>query len=169
VKEKFVLQTKTLMTAWTLIKPATASAYKEMENTMPEFGKGAAGYGRYFWHTTTDEVSEEYMVGFVLPVVTRQDSRYYVLGRDGFWRRTEYALSRVLVTRNDAGREVFNSSEIVGAGAAAGLSNLYYPSQERTFHRVAENWGLNVGFDAATFATREFWSDVNRKLFGKKQ
>jgi hypothetical protein len=104
-----------------------------------------------------------------MPALTKQDSRYYTLGRGGFWRRTGYALSRAVITRDDNAREVFNTSEVVGAGAAAGLSNLYYPSRERTFSNTAQQWGLDVGIDAFTFALKEFWPDVNQKLFHGKQ
>jgi hypothetical protein len=74
-------------------------------------------------------------------------------------------LSRVVVTRSDDGRRTFNAGEIIGAGAAAGISNLYYPQSERTFGNTAQKWGLNVGVDAATFMFKEFWPDINHALF----
>jgi hypothetical protein len=76
-----------------------------------------------------------------------------------------YALSRAVVTRNDAGANTFNISEVVGAGAAAGLSNLYYPVSDRNFSNTADRWGINVGVDAITFIVREFWPDINHALF----
>jgi hypothetical protein len=109
------------------------------------------------------------MVEFIVPVITHEDTRYYTLGHGSFLRRTGYALSRAVITRDDAGKEVFNVSEVMGSGAAAGISNLYYPSRERTFSNTASQWGLDVGIDAAAFAFREFWPDVNRKVFRNKQ
>jgi hypothetical protein len=52
----------------------------------------------------------------------------------GFWLngwvgRTFYAVTRVLVTRQDDGSKMFNFSEVVGSGAAAGVSTVYYPKQ----------------------------------------
>lgn len=170
VKEKFMVPTRRTLNAWAVGKPALASLFKESIGTVPEFGRGATGFGRYYWHTVVDETSENYLVRFVLPVMTHQDTRYYALGPgNGFWRRTEYALSRTMVTRDDAGREVFNSSEVVGAGVAAGLANLYYPSEERTLSKTTKHWGMDVGFDALAFGVREFWPDVRQKLFkGRK-
>jgi hypothetical protein len=104
------------------------------------------------------------MVQFVFPVITHQDPRYYRLGEGGFWRRTGYALSRAVVTRDDAGNNVFNSSELGGSAASAGLSDLYYPARERTLSRTMGRWGLNFGFDALGYVGREFWPDVERKL-----
>ena len=169
VKGKFMKPTRDLLSGWAVVKPAFAAGYKEMQNTTPEFGHGPAGFSRYYWHTVVDETSEEYMVGFVFPELTHEDTRYYRMERGGFRRRTGYSLSRVLETRDDAGREVFNSSEIGGAGAAAGLAELYYPQRERTLGHAMERWGLNVGFDALGFAGREFWPEVDRKVFHGKQ
>lgn len=166
--EKFMTPTANIFTAWTVVKPAFASAYKEAVSTSPELGKGASGFGRYYWRTMLDETSEDYMVQFVFPVITHQDARYYALGEGGFWHRTAYALSRAVVTRDDAGNDVFNSSEVAGSAAAAGLSDLYYPARERTLSRTMGRWGLNFGFDALGYAGREFWPDVERKLFHGK-
>jgi hypothetical protein len=163
-----MVPTREMLSAWAVIKPAFAAGYKEVRNLSPEFGYGPAGYGRYYWHTALDETSKEYIGGFVCPVLTHQDSRYYTLGHGGFWRRTEYALSRVAVTRNDAGDEVFNTSEAAGSSAAAGLANLYYPSRDRTVSITMERWGLNVGFDALADVRREFWPEVDQKLFHRK-
>ena len=165
VQEKFMVPTRNTLNAWSAIKPALAAGYKEARNTTPELGHGAAGFGSYYWHTVVDETSENYLVQFVFPVMTHENTRYYRLGRNGFWRRTGYAVSRAVVTRDDAGREVFNTSEIGGAAAAAGLANLYYPGPERSAAHTTERWGLNVGFNMLTFATKEFWPDVDRKVF----
>jgi hypothetical protein len=168
-KEKFKTTTEDSFDYSAIIIPGMLAGYNQGRNATPEFGQGAAGYGQYFWHSAVDQTSENYMVGFVFPVLTHQDSRYYTLGRGGFFKRTEYALSRAVITRDDAGKEVFNSSEIAGAGVAAGLSNAYYPASTRTFSNTAQNWGVDVGIDACTFALQEFWPDINQKLFHGKQ
>ena len=112
--------------------PAVIAGYNMDKRATPEFHQGAAGYARYFWHSAVDQTSENYMVEFIFPTVTREDSRYYTLGHGGFVKRTGYALSRAVITRSNSGAEVFNISEVFGAGAASGLSNLYYPSASRS-------------------------------------
>jgi hypothetical protein len=144
------------------------SGVAQAQNSYPEFHQGAAGYGRYYWHSLADQIDEDYQVEFILPAVLHQDSRYYTLGRGGFPRRALYAFSRILITRTDAGNRTVNASEIVGAGAAAGISNLYYPSQERTWTKTGQRWVLNVGLDGATFAFKEFWPDLNSRFFHQK-
>ena len=151
-----------------LLLPAALAGYSQATNATPEFHQGAAGYGRYLWHSYVDQAVENYWVEAIGPILTHQDNRYYTLGKGGFFKRAGYALSRVVITRNDAGHNTFNSSEVIGAGAAAGISNLYYPSPERTFGKTASKWGLNVGIDAATFVFKEFWPDINNAFFHTK-
>ncbi|WP_254061599.1 hypothetical protein [Granulicella sp. L60] len=169
VKEKFITASQDSFDYSSILLPAAVAGYDQATNDTPEFRQGAAGYGRYFWHTYVDQTSENYFVEFIVPVITHEDTRYYTLGSGGFFKRAGYSLSRAVITRNDDGHDTFNISEVVGAGAAAGISNLYYPSRERTFSNTADKWGENVGIDAATFLFHEFWPDVNHALFhGKK-
>ena len=165
VKEKFITASQDSFDYSSLFLPAALAAYSQGTNATPEFHQGAAGYGRYFWHSFVDQTSENYFVEFIGPALTHEDSRYYTLGRGGFLKRTGYSLSRAVVTRSDSGRPTFNASEIIGAGAAAGISNFYYPSPERTLGNTASKWGINVGVDAATFMFKEFWPDINRRFF----
>ena len=165
VKEKFITATEDSFDYSSILLPAVVAGYSMAVNDTPEFHQGGAGYGRYLWHSAVDQTVENYMVEFIVPSVTREDTRYYTLGKGGFWKRTGYSLSRAVITRSDSGKETFNFGEVVGAGAAAGVSNLYYPSPERTFGNTAQKWGLNVGIDAATFVFKEFWPDINRALF----
>ena len=148
VKEKFLTATHDSFDYSSIFIPLPLPAIRMATDATPEFGQGAAGYGQYFWHTALDQTSENYMVEFVFPSITHQDNRYYTLGRGGFFKRTGYALSRAVITRNDAGNETFNTSEVVGAGAAAGLSTLYYPSSKRTLSNVGSEWAINIGIDA---------------------
>jgi hypothetical protein len=167
-KEKLLTATQDSFDYSALFIPAFLAGYGLATNQTPEFHQGAAGYARYYWHSFVDQAIENYMVEAVVPIITHQDNRYYTLGRGGFLKRTKYALTRAVITRNDAGNETFNTSEIVGAGAAAGISNLYYPSRERTFSNTAEKWGVNVGIDAGTFVFKEFWPDINKAIFHTK-
>src|ERR1700680_2113720 len=100
-------------------------------NSDPEFGRGIKGYGRYYWRTFTDGVSGSFFTEAIVPAITHEDPRYYTMGTGGFFRRTGYAISRSFVTKTDSGGTSFNFSEVVGNGLEAGLSNAYYPPQER--------------------------------------
>lgn len=168
VKEKFTDATEDSFDYSSIFVPAALALYSMGQRSVPEFHQGAAGYARYLWHSAVDQTSENYMVEFIFPAVTREDSRYYTLGHGGFLKRTGYALSRAVITRSNSGDEVFNASEVFGAGAAAGLSNLYYPSASRSLGNTSTQWALDVAIDAGTFWFREFWPDINRRAFHNK-
>lgn len=168
VKEKFLTATDDSFDYSSIFIPSMLAGVNMAANATPEFGHGAAGYGRYWWHSALDQTSENYMVEFVFPALTREDNRYYTLGRGGLMRRTGYALSRALVTRSDSGHDTFNVSEVVGAGASSGLSSAYYPSRERSFGNVGSEWAVDIGIDAASFVVKEFWPDINQRLFHQK-
>ncbi len=165
VKEKFIDATQDSFDYSSVLIPILLAGFGMAENSTPEFGQGARGYARYFWHSAVDQTSENYFVEFAFPVLTHEDSRYYTMGRGGFWKRTKYAMSRAVITRTDSGKETFNISEVMGAGSSAALSTAYYPSKERKFSTVGSAWALDVGIDAFTVFLREFWPDINHAVF----
>ncbi len=168
VKEKFLSTTQQSFDYSAFILPAVLAGYAQGENSDPQFHQGAAGYGRYFWHQFADQTDENYWVQAILPVALHQDSRYYTLGHGGVLKRGAYAFSRTLITRTDSGGRAFNASEIVGAGAASGISDLYYPSADRTWTKTGQRWLTNVVIDGGTYLFQEFWPNINNAVFHQK-
>jgi len=168
IKEKFITASQDSFDYSAVVLPVVLAGLDEARNQTSEFHKGGVGYSRYLWHSALDQTSENYFVEFIVPTIAHEDTRYYTLGTGGFLKRAGYSLSRVVITRNDAGKDVFNSGEVLGAGMAAALSNAYYPQPERTFSNTAQQWGTSVGIDAFTFIFKEFWPDINHKLFHDK-
>jgi hypothetical protein len=134
-------------------------------NSYPEFHQGVEGYAKYYWHTLADTADENFMVGGLGPIVFHQDNRFYTLGHGGFKKLTWYAVTRVLVTRQDDGSKMFNFSEVVGSGAAAGLSTVYYPKQYQTWTKVGQKWLTSDLIDCFNFFWKEYWPDVNQRIF----
>jgi hypothetical protein len=165
VKEKFKTATLDSLDYSSLIFVAGQAGVNQWTNSYPEFRQGAAGYGRYYWHTFADATDENLWVEFIYPTILREDTRYYTLGKGGFPKRLGYSVSRVFITRTDSGHDTVNASEVMGAGTAAGISNLYYPSQERTFTKTYQRWITNLAIDCVVFSVKEFWPDVNNKFF----
>lgn len=140
----------------------------QAEGSYPEFHSGFPAYARYYWHDLADTVNGNLMTEYIFPVATKEDPRYYTLGRGGFIRRTGYSVSRLFVTRTDSGGMAPNFSEIVGNGSAAGISNLYYPNKERSWTKTGRRWVAQVGLDGVSDLMKEFWPDVNSKFFHNK-
>jgi len=169
-REKFMTATLDNFDYTSLFFAGVIAANSFVTKATPEFRQGAAGYGRYYWHTVADQAVENYFVELIVPAITHQDSRYYAMGKEGggIWKRAGYSLSRVVVTRTDSGKPTFNTSEIVGSAAAVSVSNFYYPTKEQTVGNGLRNWGLDITYDSVTFVFHEFWPDISHAIFSKK-
>jgi hypothetical protein len=139
------------------------------QRSVPQFGDGADAYGRYYYHIFADQALGNFFTEFALAAAFKQDPRYFTLGHGGFFKRTGYALSRLAVTRTDSGGSAINFSEIVGNGAAAGISGLYYPPQYRTWTKTGQRWVQQLALDAVFNVVKEFWPDIRHSVLHQKQ
>jgi hypothetical protein len=167
-REKFVLARQDSFDYSSFVWTGLLAFQSLSLNSDPEFGHGFAGYTRYYWRGFVDQASGSFFTEAIVPALTHEDPRYYTLGHGGFFHRTGYALSRVVLTKTDSGSTSFNFSEIVGNGMEAGLANLYYPSQERGFSKTAANWAAQIEAASLNNIIREFWPDIHRRLFRQK-
>ena len=140
----------------------------QASNTPPEFRQGIPGYARRYGAAFADNAIGNFMTEGVFPSLLHQDPRYYQRGRGSLLRRVAYTVSRSVITRSDSGHAQFNYSEFAGNAVAAGISNLYYPQQDRTLRNTAVVWGTQIGWDTAANLLREFWPDLHRAIRRRK-
>jgi hypothetical protein len=164
-KSKVWLATEDSFDYSSFVLTGIVAGIAQARNSTPEFHQGAAGFGRYYWHSFADQAVGNYLTEALVPAVTKEDPRYYTLGHGGFFHRAGYSVSRLFITRTDSGGRSFNFSEIVGNGAGAGISNLYYPAPERTWTKVGQKWVTQVAIDGIFNICKEFWPDINRVVF----
>jgi hypothetical protein len=167
-REKFWLATQDSFDYSAFVSAGIIAGVSQANGSYPEFLQGSKGFGRYYWHAVADQTVGNYMTEAIVPSLTREDPRYYTLGRGGFFKRTGYAVSRLLITRTDSGNRTFNISEIVGNGAGAGISDTYYPSRERTWTKTGQKWVTQIALDGAFNILKEFWPDINQGIFRGK-
>ncbi len=144
---------------WQATQPASEGGY----------GQGWDAYGARFGASLANTESSRFFGAFLFPALLHQDPRYFREARGTKGHRFWYALSRVAVTRTDDGRHTFNSSEVLGAFAAAALTNTYYPNADRTAGRTFGAAGLNLGTAAGMNALYEFGPDILNKFKKKKK
>jgi hypothetical protein len=168
VREKFVLASQDSVDYSSFVWAGMQAGQSMALKSYPELGHGAAGYSRYYWRAFADQASGSFFTEAIVPAVTHEDPRYYTLGHGGFFRRVGYALSRVVLTKTDSGGRSFNFSEILGNGMEAGLSNFYYPPQERGLRNTAVNWVAQLEAASLNNIIREFWPDIRHKLLRQK-
>jgi hypothetical protein len=161
----------------------------QAENSEPGYGQGWEGYGKRYASAFADGTIENFMTSAVFPTILHQDPRFFQSSEGGFARRTEYAVSRIFVTRTDSGHSQFNYSEILGSAVSAAIStNTYHPrafittrfdpttdtliyvhnASSRTLSNTASVWGTQVLYDTITIVIKEFWPDIHRKMKGKQ-
>ena len=136
------------------------SGLADARDAHPQLGVGVAGYARYYWRGFVDKTDGNYLVLFALPTLFHQDERYYVRGHGGLGKRALYAASRVFITPDYGGNNVFNTSEVLGRAMAEVISTAYYPSQARTIGALGSRYGLALIADSCTNVFLEFWPDI---------
>ncbi len=125
-----------------------------------EYGVGFDNYMKCLGSLELDANNSSFLGDFVFAVWWHQDPRYFRLGRGGFGKRTLYAVSRVFVTYNDSGKNVFYSSVLVRMEIAALLSNLYYPQQDRDAKHTMSRMAIDLDDTALFNGAAEFWPDI---------
>jgi hypothetical protein len=129
---------------------------EQYKNVFPDYGGGIEGYAKRYGAAYANDFSARMLSSAVFASLFRQDPRYFYKGIGSGRSRTMYAISAVLVTRDDKGHSRPNYSRLLGVFAAAALSNLYYPSSDRGLSLTLENSGAEIGGIAGTNLVREF-------------
>lgn len=148
-----------------IVGAAYAGIY-QLENSHPEFGQGAKGYFSRFGTSYCDQVDGNMMTEGIMPIIFKEDPRYFRMSQGSIRSRFFYSVSRIFVTRTDAGNETFNFSEIVGNGVAAGIGLSYYPDN-RNAGDYLQNWGIQLATDAGSQVLKEFWPDIKRRWYAR--
>ena len=138
----------------------------QLNNSNPSFGQGVEGYAKRYGTNTADQVIGNYFTEAMFPSILHEDPRYFRKGTGSTWNRIGYALSRIVVTKTDAGSERFNFSEWLGNGSVAAIGNLYYPDAKGLSY-TAQRAASQIGTDAISDILKEFWPDVKRKFLHK--
>ena len=166
--QKFKLAAQYL-NPYTFFFVAAEAGINQARNHPEDYRQGAEGYAKRYGAGLADGLSDGIFVTGVYPSLFRQDPRFYRLGDGGLSHRVGYAVTRILVTRQDSGRKAFNFSEVLGSFSSAAVAVSYYPKSERDFSDVAERAGVQFAFDAGFNILKEFYPEIERKLFRRKR
>jgi hypothetical protein len=140
----------------------------QANNSPKSWGQGWGAYGKRVGENFADNSIGTYMTVAILPSILHEDPRYYQMAKGSFKRRAWHAADRLFVTRKDSGGHEINYSELVGNAAAAAFSNVYHPAEDRTASRNLETYGMLIFWDGVSNELKEFWPDIRRKVFHKK-
>jgi hypothetical protein len=130
-RQKFKLASKTVVDPFTVVMVAGTAGIEQAQNHFREYGQGAQGYGKRFGANYADAFTGTFIGGAILPSLLKQDPRYFYKGSGSTASRFLYAIANSLICKGDNGRWQPNYSNVLGNLAAGGISNLYYPPQDR--------------------------------------
>jgi hypothetical protein len=167
-KQKFGLAFDGIRDPYAFFIAGAISGVSQARNETPSWGQGWVAYTKRYWAQLADQDTGPIMSVGLFPTIFHEDPRYYQLGKGSFIHRFNYSLSRLFVTRTDSGHKQFNYSEFVGNAAAAGISNFYYPKEERGLEHNMGEFGMQIAIDLLGNEVKEFWPDIRRKLSRKK-
>jgi hypothetical protein len=161
-KQKFELAWKTSIDPFTLGLNGAIAGVQQATNQFGGYGQGAEGYGKRFGASYGDFLTSTWIGGAILPSLFKQDPRYFYKGTGSRRSRILYAVAMSVMCKGDNGHWQVNYSGILGSFAAGGISNLYYPPNDRNgASLVFENTAIGIGQTAAVNLFQEF---VIRKL-----
>jgi hypothetical protein len=100
------------------------------------FGQGAQGYFKRFGASYADTADGNFWGNAVLPILLKEDPRYYRMGDGSFAKRFLYSAKTAVWCRRDNGTWGPNYANVAGNFVSGGISNLYYPSQEGGFEKT---------------------------------
>jgi hypothetical protein len=164
-KQKFKLALRTMVDPFTLVFVGGAAGVEQAQNHFAEYGQGAQGYGKRFGAGYADTVAGTFIGSAILPSLLKQDPRYFYKGSGSKPSRILYAIANSVICKGDNGRWQTNYSNILGSFAAGGISNLYYPAQDRNGAGLTfENGVIGIGATAVANLFQEF---LIRKLTPK--
>jgi len=168
-KQKYLLFAKETFDPFTVASAAAGAALSQADNDNPKYGEGSGPYAQRFGAAVADITTQNFFQDAVFASLLHEDPRYFRRGPEfGVWYRLGYALSRVVVTRTDAGKDRFNYSGIFGMSLGIALSNAYYPDRSVNADEVGYRFGTSMVASALANLLPEFWPDIHQKFFHRK-
>jgi len=156
-RQKFELAWKTTIDPVTFVVVGGLSGVQQAQNHFRGYGQGAQGYAKRFGANYADAATSTFIGGAMLASLLKQDPRYFYKGTGGARARFLYAIANSFICKGDNRHWQPNYSNLLGNLAAGGISNLYYPSQDRNGPGLTfENAGVGIVAGGVTNLLQEF-------------
>jgi hypothetical protein len=156
-RQKFRLAWKTMIDPFTFVGTAAIAGLQQATNAFSGYGQGTEGYFKRFGAGYADTLTGTYIGSAILPVLFKQDPRYFYKGTGSKGSRLLYALGSTVICKGDNMRWQANYSNVIGAFASAGISYLYYPASDRNgAGLVMVNSAIRLGEIAFEGVLQEF-------------
>jgi hypothetical protein len=155
-KLKFELGWKSVLDPMNVGFVAAVAGFEQAGDQFPGYRQGMSGYSKRFGAGMADATVGTLLQGSLLPMVFRQDPRYFYRGEGSRIGRTWYAVKTVVVCKGDNGRWQPAYANVLGSFGASAVSGLYYPGGEKGGMLALENGLTALAFDGFSNVMQEF-------------
>jgi hypothetical protein len=156
-KQKSELAYRSLFDWTTFAFTGAVAGIQYGQGSLDGFGYGPGGYFKRYAADFGNVFVGNLLGGAILPIVFKQDPRYFYKGTGTIRSRLLYALSTAVIARGDNGKWQPAYANILGNFAAGAISNVYYPSSSRQgVSLTLENASIGIAFDGFGNVFQEF-------------
>jgi hypothetical protein len=134
-----------------------SAAFNQARDVPPGYGQGWDAYGSRFGAEMARASSSSFFGTFLFATVLHQDPRFFPESEPTMWRTMKYSAQLIVITRNDSGKLVFNSSGLLGPLASESLANVYLPPSEQTIGKTATRFAVVLAWRFAGNMFKNYW------------
>jgi hypothetical protein len=143
---------------------AFSAAFNQARNVPEGYGQGWNAYGSRFGANMARASSSSFFGTFLFASLLHQDPRFFPQSRPSFWRGLKYSAQRIVITRNDSGKDVFNTAGLLGPLASEGLANVYLPSSEQTVGKTVTRFAADLAWRVGGNVFKDYWPTFFRNM-----
>jgi hypothetical protein len=166
-KQKFQLMFKSSTDPYIFALTGITAGISMAEDNYPAYGQGVEGFSKYWGAAYADTFDGNFWGNAVLPAWWHEDPRYFRMGRGNFFKRAGYSAATTVWCKRDNGKWGPNYGNVVGNFIAGGISNFYYPSNQRGVGETFDR-GATVTYEGVVGAElAEFWPDIYQHFLNK--
>jgi hypothetical protein len=145
------------------------AGYHEADNDLKGFPWGPKGFFERSGVAYLDTFDGDILSTGIVPIIFRQDPRYFRLGYGTVKHRILYSLATNFIAKNDYGNRNWgpNYGNILGNLAAGELANLYYPAGNSSAGLAVTTAAIQILEGAGGSIFNEFWPDISRRFLHK--
>lgn len=153
--QKWHLYWKSYYDPRAIFAAAASAGLSQANDSVTEWGQGAAGYGRRLGNAYGKHVVRS-SISIGLDGLIGYDPRYWPSERHGFRNRLLDSVSQMFRTRDDTGRWRIAYPTFASAFGSGFISRAWYPSGERGALDALKSGAASFGVDAAVTVLKEF-------------
>ena len=147
-----------------VLTAALSAAFNQARNVPEGYGQGWNAYGSRFGANMARASTSSFFGTFLFASLLHLDPRFFPQSKPSLWRSVKYSAQRIVITRNDSGKDVFNTSGLLGPLVSEGLADLYLPSSEQTVGKTVTRFAADLAWRVGGNMFKDYWPTFFRNM-----